>query len=173
MFNEIHKYKIIITTGISQYSASYVSNVKIIKNGTPLKLKSEANSRATSANIILTDNSSDYDIDASCGSTYDDIWYYISNIFSDTGSWLSARGSGETPIYLNFEIPALSEIYFYASWNTNSPDYSYRQANSCKIKVLCDDNVILNTNLENLKWRDRIRIIFDEYDKCHTNVVNI
>ena len=120
---------------------------------------------------MLTDNSSDYDIDTSCGITYNG--YYISSIFSDTSSWLSEAGSGETPVYLNFEMPNLSEIYFYASWNTNNPKYSYRQAKSCKIKVLCDDNVILDTNLENLKWRDRIRIIFDEYDKCHTNVVNI
>lgn len=120
---------------------------------------------------MLTDNSSDYDIDTSCGSTYNG--YYISSIFSDTSSWLSAEGSGKTPVYLDFEMPSLSEIYFYASWYANDPYYTYRQARSCKIKVLCDDNVILNTNLKNLKWRDRIRIIFDEYDKCHTSVINI
>ena len=171
LFDEIHKYNVIITTGTAEYNASYVNNVKIIKNNTPLKLKSVANSRATSANIILTDGSDDYDIDISCGSTYTD--YYISSSFSETGSWLSKAGSGETPVYLNFEMLALSEVYFYASWNTNSPHYSNRRAKSCKIKVLCDDNVILNTNLENLKWRDRIRIIFDKYDKCHTNVVNV
>ena len=71
-------------------------------------------------------------------------------------------------------MPLLSEIYFYACHNVNdSGDYSWSQSKSCKIKVLCDDIVILDTNLKNLKWRDRIRIIFDEYDKCHTNVVNI
>ena len=171
LFSEVHKYKIIITSGTSQYNSSYVNNVKIIKNNIPLILKSVTNNSATSANVVLTDNSSDYDIDTSCGSTYNG--YYISTIFSDTGSWLSASGSGETPVYLNFEMPSLSEIYFYASWNTNSPHYSYRQAESCEIKVLCDDIVILDTNLENLKWCDRIRIIFDEYDKCHTNVINV
>lgn len=98
--------------------------------------------------------------------------YHISNIFYDFGVWVSAAGSGETPVYLNFEMSNLSEIYFYASWYTNG-SYPYRYAKSCKIKVLCDDNVILNTNLENLKMRDRIRIIFDEYDKCHTSVINI
>ena len=98
--------------------------------------------------------------------------YHISNIFYDSGVWVSASGSGETPVYLNFEMSNLSEIYFYASWYTNG-SYPYRYAKSCKIKVLCDDTVILDTNLENLKMRDRIRIIFDEYDKCHTSVINI
>ena len=120
---------------------------------------------------MLTDNSGDYDVDVSCGSTYNNDWYRISNIFSDINTWQS--GDGGTSVYLNFEMPLLSEIYFYASRNTNESDNSWSQAKSCKIKVLCDDNVILNTNLENLKWRDRIRIIFDEYDKCHTSVINI
>ena len=173
LFNEVHKYNIIITSGTSQYTSSHVNNVKIIKNGIPLILKSVTNNSNKSANVVLTDNSSDYDIDASCDSTYDHPYYKISSIFTDLDSWLSAYGSGETPVYLNFEMSNLSEIYFYASWNTNDPNYSYRQAKSCKIKVLCDDTVILNTNLENLKWRDRIRIIFDEYDKCHTSVINI
>ena len=172
LFNEIHKYKIIITTGISEYSASYVSNVKIIKNGIPLILKSVTNNSNKSANVVLTDNSSDYDIDASCDSIHSGA-YKISDIFTDFGSWISGFNTDGTPVYLNFEMPSLSEIYFYASWNTNDPKYSYRQAKSCKIKVLCDDTVILDTNLENLKWRDRIRIIFDEYDKCHTSVINI
>ena len=167
-----HRYNIIITPAVNVHDNSNVNNVKIIKNGIPLILKSVTKTSRNSANVILTDNSSDYDIDTSCGSTSNNDWYKISNIFTDFGSWQS--GDGGASVYLNFEMPLLSEIYFYACHNVNdSGDHSWSQSKSCKIKVLCDDNVILNTNLENLKWRDRIRIIFDEYDKCHTNVVNI
>ena len=67
----------------------------------------------------------------------------------------------------------LSEIYFYASWNQKQSSKPMSYAKTCDIIVKCNEKEILNTTVSELKLFDRIRIVFDNYNRCHINILNV
>ena len=171
LFNEVHKYKIVIfnkPTGGGNYNTSAVSKLKLFKNNQELTVKSVKAINGSNAVATLTDSEHDYALTLAADSFYDDN-YPIRNVFGP-GGWLSADNS-PTNMTLEFEMDNLTEIsYRPCEEQTHSVGY----ANENTITVFCDDTQIYHGNANisvDRKHSGYIHINFNDYNDVNVNII--
>ena len=162
LFNEVHKYKIVIfnkPTKDTYYNISSMSKLKLFKNDQELTVKSISSSSVRNATAILTDGEKDYTVKLVAGNVYEDqSGYAVRNAFYN--GWLSYISP--TNMTLEFEMDNLTKISYcageYDDWKIVS--------NNNTITVFCDDDQIYskNTIIPNGTNRSQIHINFNDYD---------
>ena len=162
LFNEVHKYKIVIFNKPSKdvyYYISAVSKLKLFRNDQELTVKSISNNSIYDATAILTDGEHNYTITLDGGSVYESNSYYsVRNAFNS--GWISYISP--TNMTLEFEMDRLTEISYcageYNDWKIVSNDNT--------ITVFCDDEQIYSkdTIILNATNRSQIHINFNDYD---------
>ena len=178
LVNPICQYSITIKTGTTP-NVNELCKINLLKNSKLLEIKNITSEFRTNANVTFADSDGEYTLNANCDSSFNSPYdtYPLSNAFTDKLTWLarftSTQGSTPSNVYLNFEMQDLSEIYFYASWNQKQSSKPMSYAKTCDIIVKCNEKEILNTTVSELKLFDRIRIVFDNYNRCHINILNV
>ena len=164
LFNEVHKYKIIIfnkpsTTTGRYYYCSMISYLKLFKNNQELTVKSISSSSVRNATAILTDGEKDYTVKLVGGNVYENRSdLAVRNAFYN--GWLSYISP--TNMTLEFEMDNLTEISYcagaYNDWKIVS--------NNNTITISCDDVQIYskNTIIPNGTNKSQIHINFNDYD---------
>ena len=163
LFNEVHKYKIVIfnkPTHTKYYQLSAISKLKLFRNDQELTVKSISSSSVKNATAILTDGEHDYTVKLVGGNVYENRpSLSVSNAFNS--GWLSER-LRPTDMTLEFEMDNLTKISYVAGKYSDS----LMIANNNTITVFCDDNQIYskNTIIPNGTNRSQIHINFNDYD---------
>ena len=174
LFNEVHKYKIVIfnkPTGGGNYNTSAVSKLKLFKNNQGLTVKSVKAINGSNATGILTDGERDYTLTLAADSYYDDGYnsYPIRNAFGPSG-WLSANGIPAN-MTLEFEMDNLTEISYRPC---EEQTYSDGYGNENTIIVFCDDTQIYSGNANisvDRRHSGYIHINFNDYDDVNVNII--
>ena len=164
LFNEVHKYKIVIfnkpSTTDWYYYCSVISYLKLFKNDQELTIKSISSSSVRNATAILTDGEKDYTVKLVGGNVYKDrSEYAVRNAFYDC--WLSERPY-PTNMTLEFEMDNLTKISYCAG---AYDDWKIVSSNNT-ITVSCDDVQIYSksTTIPGGTNRSQIHINFNDYD---------
>ena len=163
LFNEVHKYKIVIfnkPTHTMYYQLSAISKLKLFRNDQELTIKSISSSSVRNATAILTDGEKDYTVKLVGGNVYENRpSLSVSNAFNS--GWLSDRLS-PTNMTLEFEMDNLTKISYCAG----KYDDSLMIANNNTITVFCDGDQIYskNTIIPNGTNTSQIHINFNDYD---------
>lgn len=169
LFNEVHKYKIIIFNKPTYggYGVSAVSKLKLLKHNQELTVKSV--NAITGSNVVatLTDGEHDYTLTLTANSYYDRN-YQMKNVFKPSG-WLSANNR-PTNITLEFEMDNLTEISYRPC---EEQTYSDGYGNENTITVFCDDKQVYHGNANipvNRRHSGYIHINFDD-DDVNVNII--
>ena len=162
LFNEVHKYKIVIfnkPTKGGYYNLSSMSKLKLFRNDQELTIKSISSSDIWNATAILTDGEQDYTVKLVGDSVYEKrSSCSVGNAFNS--GWLSYIGPNN--MTLEFEMDNLTKISYVAG---HYSDYRII-ANNNTITVFCDDEQIYskNTIIPNGTNTSQIHINFNDYD---------
>ena len=137
----------------------------------------------------LTDLKSTTDIN--CNAVYDNkfnlhfytsgrLWggpYRVEHILQGEGQCLSDSYSPKT-YYMEMEISQLDRIEFFPSWNAYGYysihfDNGKRYSSEVTVSVECDGKEIFNDKISGLVKYDRVKIVFDKFDKVHLEKFNV
>ena len=137
----------------------------------------------------LTDLKRITDID--CNAVYDNkfnlhfytktrLWggpYYVENILKGEGQCLGNENS-PNKFYMDLEISSLDRIEFFPSWNAYGFLSEYyengnRYSTSVTVDVECDGKKVFSGTISDLKRYDRVKIVFDSFNKVHLDKFNV
>ena len=188
LFNEIHKYKIIIKTSNASYGSS-VACVRIKTDNDKFVLTNVKTVKDKNTECIMncvkknSNNNTIYDvhvtaIDAYLNTTANEVLksFYDCGLYEilDTETpnnfddWYLSNGGSYKPLTYEFNVSNLSTFQFFPNRGCM---YSSRYADNCYVDVYCDDNLILSDYLDKLSYNSMIKVKFDDYDTCHTEEI--
>lgn len=173
----MHKYKISIFPNVN--SNSYCGTNSMCR----------LNIHRKSGKLTLTEVKSKSDVD--CNAVYDNkfnlhfytptrLWggpYYVENILKGEGQCLSDSYQ-PNKFYMDLEISSLDRIEFFPSWNayglysehfTNGNRYS----TAVTVDVECDGEKVFSGTISGLVRYDRVKIVFDSFNKVHLEKFNV
>ena len=174
---DLHQYKISIFPNVN--SNSY--------KGTNTMCRLNIHKKTGKA--TLTDLKRITDID--CNAVYDNkfnlhfytltrLWggpYYVENILKGEGQCISDENR-PNKFYMDLEISSLDRIEFFPSWNaygfyseffTNGNRYS----SAVTVDVECDGEKVFSGTISGLVKYDRVKIVFDSFNKVHLEKFNV
>lgn len=103
--------------------------------------------------------------------------YCVESILEGEGQCLSNEDH-PNKFYMDLEISQLDRIEFFPSWNAygyysehyeNGPRYS----TEVTVSVECDGKEIFNDKISGLVRYDRVKIVFDKFNKVHLEKFNV
>ena len=190
LFNEIHKYKIIIKPSNAGYGCA-VACVRIKTDDDKFVLtnvetvKDEYNECIMNCVKKNSGNNTIYDvhvtaIDAYLNSSqnkaiksfYDSGLYEIldTETPNKVDDWYLSHGGSYKPLTYEFNVSNLSTFQFFPNRGCM---YVTRYSGDCYVDVYCDDNLILSDHRDKLSYNSMIKVKFDDYDTCHAENVLI
>lgn len=175
LMQDLHQYKIHIFPSAFSY------------NGTNSMCR--LNIHRKTGKATLTDLKRITDIN--CNAVYDNkytlhfytttrLWggpYYVENILKGEGQCLS-NGYNPNKYYMELEISSLDRIEFFPSWNAygfysehyeNGPRFS----KTVTVDVECDGEKVFSGTISDLVRYDRVKIVFDSFNKVHLEKFNV
>ena len=175
IFSPEHKYtfEIYPSNGVSNEAYSHLCRMNVEQNNKRLAFENIDYSNPEATKAIINTSNSICNVSLSNDGIYDG--YSVAYIL---------RGEGQCFSYPNYKylfildkIANLSSISFFPSWNR----YGYRAndfkgnryAPSVRVKVYCDDEEIFNNKITGLVANDRIYVVFDTYNQCHLEKINV
>ena len=163
MFNEVHKYKVIIyNRNHKEGGNSNISKLKLFRNERELTLKSSFGDRDWLLHSIeaIVEDENEYHLQLKATHNYDNTSdHCLYKIF--TTGW-SSGFPYPTPMTLEFEMSKLTKI----SYKIFSDDRFLYLSDDNTITVFCDDEQIYskNTIIPNATKKSQIQINFDNYN---------
>lgn len=137
----------------------------------------------------LTDLKSTTDIN--CNAVYDNkfnlhfytsgrLWggpYRVENILKGEGQCLGDHDSPKK-YYMKLEISSLDRIEFFPSWNaygfySEHFENKRRYSTAVTVDVKCDGEKVFSDTISGLVKYDRVKIVFDSFNKVHLEKFNV
>ena len=103
--------------------------------------------------------------------------YYVENILKGEGQCLGDEYN-PSKYFMELEISSLDRIEFFPSWNAygfysehyeNGPRYS----SAVTVDVECDGEKVFSGTISGLVRYDRVKIVFDKFNKVHLEKFNV
>lgn len=183
----IHKYKISIFPSMcSEYSNNYLCRLNIHRKSDKLE---------------LTDITSKSNID--CTAVYNneytlhfytptylyfglqypnngenfssDYFHCLESVLEGEGQCAGKQDNPNT-YYMELDISALDRIEFFPSWNAygyGSEYFNARYSKAVTVKVECDGVEVFSDTISGLVKYDRVKIVFDKFNKVHLEKFNV
>ena len=188
LFNEIHKYKIIIKTSNTS-SGSPIACVRIKTDDDKFVLTNVKTVKDKNTECIMncvkknSDDNTIYDVHVTAIDTYSNsTTYRVLKSFYDCGLyeildtetsnhfdvWYLSNGGSYKPLTYEFNVSNLSTFQFFPNYGCF---YGDDYPDNCYVDVYCDDNLILSDYLNKLSYNSMIKVKFDDYDTCHTEEI--
>ena len=177
LMQDLHQYKICIFP--SAHSDSYCGT----------KAMCRLNIHRKTGKATLTDLKSTTDIN--CNAVYDNkfnlhfytsgrLWggpYHIENILKGEGQCLS-DSDRPNKYYMELEISSLDRIEFFPSWNaygfySEHFENGSRYSPAVTVDVECDGEKVFSGTISDLVKYDRVKIVFDSFNKVHLEKFNV
>ena len=187
VFNEIHKYKIIIKTS-NDSSGCPVACVRIKTDDDKFVLTNVKTVKDKNTECIMncvkknSDDDTIYDVHVTAVDTYIGETFKVRKSFYDCGlykildtetpnnfnDWHLSNGGNYKPLTYEFNVSNLSTFQFFPNYGCM---YSYGYPDNCYVDVYCDDNLILSDHRNKLSYNSMIKVKFDDYDTCRTEEI--
>ena len=173
LMQDLHQYKIcIFPHKFSKYNTNAMCRLNIHRK----------TGKATLTDLKSTTN-------INCNAVYDNefnlhfytpkkiynLSYYVENILKGEGQCLGAENSANR-YYMELEISDLDRIEFFPSWNaygSGSEYYSSRYSAAVDVSVECDGEKVFSGTISDLVKYDRVKIVFDSFNKVHLEKFNV
>ena len=175
LMSDLHKYKISFFPSAFQYGdTNAVCRLNIHRK---------------TGKATLTDLKSTTDIN--CNAVYDNkfnlhfytsgrLWggpYHIENILKGEGQCLGYSDSPKK-YYMELEISSLDRIEFFPSWNaygfySEHYENGSRWSTTVTVDVECDGEKVFSGTISDLVKYDRVKIVFDSFNKVHLEKFNV
>ena len=129
--------------------------------------------------------------DINCNAVYDNkfnlhfytsgrLWggpYYVENILKGEGQCLS-DSDRPNKYYMELEISSLDRIEFFPSWNaygfySEHFENGSRYSPAVTVDVECDGEKVFSGTISDLVKYDRVKIVFDSFNKVHLEKFNV
>ena len=175
LMSDLHKYKI----SFFPKAFSYRSTNAICR----------LNIHRKTGKATLTDLKRKTDIN--CNAVYDNkfnlhfytpgrLWggpYYVESILMGEGQCLSYSYS-PNKYYMELEISSLDRIEFFPSWNaygfySEHFENGSRYSPAVDVSVECDGEKVFSGTISDLVKYDRVKIVFDSFNKVHLEKFNV
>ena len=171
LMQDLHKYKIcIFPSAFSDYYTNAMCRLNIHRK---------------TGKATLTDLKSKYNTD--CNAVYDNkfnlhfytptrlynVSYSVESVLKGEGQCLGGKSSANK-YYMEMEISSLDRIEFFPSWDVwNSQTYESRRSTAVTVDVECDGEKVFSGTISDLVKYDRVKIVFDSFNKVHLEKFNV
>ncbi len=101
--------------------------------------------------------------------------YSVESVLEGVGQCLGGEGS-PNKYYMEMEISSLDRIEFFPSWNAYgwfSEHFGSRYSTAVTVDVECDGEKVFSGTISDLKIYDRVKIVFDSFNKVHLEKFNV
>ena len=173
MMKGTHRYKIrIFPHAFNEYHTNAMCRLNIHRKpgkATLTELKSTSRTDCTA----VYDN--EYNLRFYTPTAVYNSYYAVENILKGDGQCIGKENSPNT-YYMELEISQLDRIEFFPSYNARgymSEYYFSRFSDAVDVSVECDGKEVFSDTLSGLVKYDRVKIVFDKFNKVHLEKFNV
>ena len=101
--------------------------------------------------------------------------YCVESVLEGEGQCLG-NGNNPNKYFMEMEISNLDRIEFFPSWNAYgwfSEHFGSRYSTAVTVDVECDGEKVFSGTITDLKIYDRVKIVFDSFNKVHLEKFNV
>lgn len=189
LMSDSHQYKICIFPRAQQYGTTMMCRLNIHRKtgkATLTDLKSKLNTDCTAVfddkytlhfytptdlwDGTFAPDSSNFPL-----GSFDYNVHCVESVLEGEGQCLGA-GNNPNKYYMELKISDLDRIEFFPSWNAYgwlSEKYNARYSTAVTVKVECDGEKVFSGTISNLVKYDRVKIVFDSFNKVHLEKFNV
>ena len=189
LMSDLHQYKICIFPSVQEYGTTMMCRLNIHRKtgkATLTSLKSKLNTDCTAVfddkytlhfytptelwDGTFVPGSSNFPL----GSFNYNV-YCVESVLEGEGQCMGARNN-PNKYYMELEISSLDRIEFFPSFNAfgwNSQHYNTRWSTAVTIDVECDGEKVFSGTISDLVKYDRVKIVFDSFNKVHLEKFNV
>ena len=173
LMQDLHQYKIcIFPSAFSDYYTNAMCRLNIHRKSgkatlTDLKSKTNINCNAVYDNEV--------NLHFYTPTKLYNVGYCVENILKGEGQCLGGKQSANK-YYMEMEISSLDRIEFFPSWNAYgfySEYFGSRYSTAVTVDVECDGEKVFSGTISDLVKYDRVKIVFDSFNKVHLEKFNV
>lgn len=179
IFSPPHKYTFEIYPSVDSENSGYnpFCRMNVEQNNKRLTFENINYSNTRAAKAIINTSKGICNVSLSNDRIYQLSGYDYSAAYPLRGNGQCLAGSNSKYLFILDKIANLSSISFFPSWNgvgDRANDF-YRgwYSTSVRVKVFCDDEEIFNNEITGLVKCDRVYVVFDTYNQCHLEKINV
>ena len=173
LMQDLHQYKIsIFPSAFSDYHTNAMCRLNIHRKtgkATLTDLKSKLNTDCTA---VYDDK---YTLHFYTPTKLYNLSYSVESVLKSEGQCLGGKNSANK-YYMEMEISNLDRIEFFPSWDiydATIQNYEDRHSTAVTVDVECDGEKVFSGTISDLVKYDRVKIVFDSFNKVHLEKFNV
>lgn len=168
---DLHQYKIcIFPSAFSDYYTNAMCRLNIHRKTGKATLTSSKSKLNTDCTAVYDDK---YTLHFYTPTRLYNVSYSVESVLKGEGQCLGGKSSANK-YYMEMEISSLDRIEFFPSWDVwNSQNYEGRHSSAVTVDVECDGEKVFSGTISGLVKYDRVKIVFDSFNKVHLEKFNV